>query len=89
MTVESITIQKPDDWHVHLRDGEMLQQVAGFTARQLNRAIISPNLSTPITTVQMAADYRIRISQATKQYIEFEPLISALSYKYMESPDFV
>lgn len=89
MTVESITIQKPDDWHVHLRDGEMLQQVAGFTARQFNRAIIMPNLSTPITTVQMAADYRLRILQATKQYSEFEPLMTAYLTNDMDSQELI
>ncbi len=77
MAVETITITKPDDWHVHLRDGEMLQQVAKYTARQFNRAIIMPNLSTPVTTVAMAEAYRTRILQATQEYSDFEPLMTA------------
>lgn len=77
MTVESITITKPDDWHVHLRDGEMLNQVAKYTARQFGRAIIMPNLKPPVSTVAMAAAYRDRILKATKDYPDFEPLMTA------------
>lgn len=77
MAVETITITKPDDWHVHLRDGEMLRQVAKYTARQFNRAIIMPNLPTPVTTVAMAEAYQARILQATKNYRDFEPLMTA------------
>ena len=47
----SITIRRPDDWHVHLRDGEMLKDVVNYTARQFGRAIIMPNLKPPVTTV--------------------------------------
>ena len=57
------TIRKPDDWHVHLRDGEMLAKVAPYTARQFARAIIMPNLVPPITTVQAAREYRKRIRE--------------------------
>ena len=77
MAVESISITQPDDWHVHLRDGEMLQQVAKYTARQFGRAIIMPNLDTPVTTVALAAAYRDRILAATKDYSDFEPLMTA------------
>ncbi len=77
MAVESITIIQPDDWHVHLRDGEMLQQVAGYTARQFSRAIIMPNLPTPVTTAALAAEYRDRILAATTEYSDFEPLMTA------------
>ncbi len=77
MAVESITITQPDDWHVHLRDGEMLKQVAQYTARQFGRAIIMPNLQNPITTVAMATAYKARILQATKEYSNFEPLMTA------------
>ena len=48
---DTITIRRPDDWHVHLRDGEMLKLVAPFTARQFARAIVMPNLAPPVTTV--------------------------------------
>jgi dihydroorotase len=60
----SITIRRPDDWHVHLRDGEMLTAVAPYTARQFARAIVMPNLSPPVTTVEAAAAYRARIIAA-------------------------
>ena len=77
MAAESITITQPDDWHVHLRDGEMLQQVAHYTARQFGRAIIMPNLKEPITTVAAAAAYKNRILAATQNHSGFEPLMTA------------
>ena len=77
MAVESLTITKPDDWHVHLRDGEMLMQVANYTARQFGRAIIMPNLKPPVTTAAMAAAYRERILEATRNYPDFTPLMTA------------
>ena len=75
MTLQSITIRRPDDWHVHLRDGEMLQRVAPHTARQFARAIVMPNLVPPVTSVEAAADYRDRILSATKGH-EFTPLMT-------------
>ena len=77
MTIDSITITKPDDWHVHLRDGDMLNQAANYTARQFGRAIIMPNLNPPITTVAMAVAYRKRIAEATQAFPDFEPLMIA------------
>jgi dihydroorotase len=59
-----LTIRRPDDWHVHLRDGTMLEAVAPFTARQFARAIVMPNLSPPVTAVAAAAAYRQRIVAA-------------------------
>ena len=64
MASQTLTIRRPDDWHVHLRDGEMLKSVAPFTARQFARAIIMPNLVPPITTVDAANAYRDRIAAA-------------------------
>ena len=64
MAIETLTIRRPDDWHVHLRDGEMLRAVAPFTARQFARAIVMPNLVPPITTVEAANTYRERILAA-------------------------
>ena len=61
MSVQTITIHRPDDWHVHLRDGDMLRKVAPFTARQFARAIVMPNLVPPVTTVEAAGKYRDRI----------------------------
>jgi dihydroorotase len=64
VTLQSLTIRRPDDWHVHLRDGDMLKTVAPYTARQFARAIIMPNLVPPVTTVEDAASYRDRIVAA-------------------------
>ena len=74
MSRESITIRRPDDWHVHLRDGEMLKLVAPYTAKQFPRAIVMPNLSPPITEIGAAADYRERIWQAAGR--DFRPLMT-------------
>ena len=71
----TITIRRPDDWHVHLRDGNMLERVAPFTARQFARAIIMPNLSPPVTRVDQAAAYRDRIIAAAGP--GFTPLMTA------------
>ncbi|WP_205481245.1 dihydroorotase [Sphingomonas arenae] len=64
METQSITIRRPDDWHLHLRDGEMLRAVAPYSARQFARAIIMPNLTPPVTTIAAAASYRERIRAA-------------------------
>jgi dihydroorotase len=60
-----LTIRRPDDWHVHLRDGEMLRAVAPFTARQFARAIVMPNLVPPVTSPEAASAYRARIIEAS------------------------
>jgi dihydroorotase len=64
VTLQSLTIRRPDDWHVHLRDGEMLKLVVPYTARQFARAIVMPNLTPPVTSVEAAAAYRDRIMAA-------------------------
>ena len=64
MASQTLTIRRPDDWHVHLRDGEMLEGVVPYTARQFARAIVMPNLVPPITTVDAASAYRDRIAAA-------------------------
>lgn len=61
MASQTLTIRRPDDWHVHLRDGEMLRVVAPYTARQFARAIVMPNLVPPVTTPEGASAYRERI----------------------------
>ena len=71
----SITIRRPDDWHVHLRDGAMLASVAPYTARQFARAIVMPNLSPPVTTVEAGIAYRNRILAAAAGQ-DFTPLIT-------------
>ena len=64
MASQTLTIRRPDDWHVHLRDGEMLEAVAPYTARQFARAIVMPNLDPPVTSVEAAEAYRQRITAA-------------------------
>ncbi len=75
MTNTQITITQPDDWHLHLRDGEALISVAPFTARQFARAIIMPNLNPPVTTVVRAVEYLDHILAAVDG-TDFEPLMT-------------
>jgi dihydroorotase len=75
--VTQLTIRQPDDWHVHLRDGAMLQAVAPATAAQFARAIVMPNLRPPITTVAAASAYRERIRAALPDGCGFTPLMTA------------
>ncbi len=75
--IEKLTIRRPDDFHAHLRDGNLLKQVAGFTARQFARAIVMPNLVPPITTVAHAEAYRSRIISALSGSADFKPLMTA------------
>ena len=71
-----LRIRRPDDWHLHLRDGAALKAVAAFTARQFRRAIVMPNLKPPVTTTAMAAAYRERILAAVPAGLGFEPLMT-------------
>jgi len=77
MTQDTLTIRRPDDWHVHLRDGDMLNLVADATARQFARAIVMPNLTPPVTTVEAGAAYRERILAALPEGRAFTPLMTA------------
>ena len=72
-----LSLRQPDDWHVHLRDGAMLQAVAGATAAQFARAIVMPNLRPPVTTVAAAEAYRRRIREALSDGCPFQPLMTA------------
>lgn len=74
---QEITITRPDDWHVHLRDGQMLKDVVNYTAMQFHRAIVMPNLKPPITTVDAAVAYRDRIRDALDPALDFQPLMTA------------
>ena len=74
---QRLSLRRPDDWHVHLRDGAVLQAVAPATARQFARAIVMPNLSPPITTVAAAEAYRERIRAAVPAGCGFTPLLTA------------
>ena len=74
--MDSLTITRPDDWHLHLRDGAALSSVLPDTARQFARAIVMPNLKPPVTTVAAAAAYRERILAAVPQGADFQPLMT-------------
>jgi dihydroorotase len=76
MTTKTITITKPDDWHLHLRDGEMLGTSVPHTARSFSRAIVMPNLKPPVTTVEQALAYRQRILDALPTDTNFSPLMT-------------
>jgi len=71
-----LTITRPDDWHLHVRDGEPLRTVVPHTAAQFARAIIMPNLRPPVTTAQQALDYKARIQAAVPAGVAFEPLMT-------------
>lgn len=75
--IDSLTLRQPDDWHVHLRDGDMLRAVAGYSARQFGRVIAMPNLKPPVTTVATARAYRQRILDAVDPALAFSPLMTA------------
>jgi dihydroorotase len=72
----TVSIQRPDDWHVHLRDGDALAAVAKFTAERFGRAIVMPNLKPAITSTALAAAYRERIMAALPANAAFEPLMT-------------
>ncbi len=73
---DTISITRPDDWHCHLRDGELMASVVGATARQFARAIVMPNLKPPVTSVKLAKAYRERILAALPKGSAFEPLMT-------------
>ncbi len=72
----TITIKRPDDWHLHLRDGAALQAVLPDTAKRFGRAIVMPNLGPPVTTTALASAYRDRILSALPAGMKFEPLMT-------------
>jgi dihydroorotase len=72
----TLTITRPDDWHLHVRDGAALQAVVPHTARQFGRAVIMPNLRPPVTTADQALAYRQRIAAAVPADLPFEPLMT-------------
>jgi dihydroorotase len=74
--IETLSITRPDDWHCHLRDGEVMASVVGATARQFARAIVMPNLKPPVVTLRQAQEYRERIVRALPQGSSFEPLMT-------------
>ena len=76
MSTDRLDIVRPDDWHLHLRDGEALASVVGYTARRFGRAIVMPNLKPPVTNAAQALAYRERILAAVPAGMTFEPLMT-------------
>lgn len=74
--IRRLVLTRPDDWHVHLRDGDVLGRVVPDTARRFARAIVMPNLQPPVTTVRQAREYRARIIGAAPPGARFEPLMT-------------
>src|SRR5687768_1607656 len=74
--MRTLTIIRPDDWHLHLRDGEHMRAVLADTARRFARAIVMPNLRPPVTTTEAALQYRKRILDALPAGVRFEPLMT-------------
>lgn len=87
--MQTLTIRRPDDWHVHFRDGPLLKQVVPFTARQFARAIVMPNLTPPVVNAKIAAAYRQRILAAVPAGIAFEPLMTCYLTDATDSSDLV
>ena len=76
MTIQTLTLTRPDDWHLHVRDGDALNTVVPHTAAQFGRAVIMPNLRPPVTTTEAALAYKARIQAAVPVGIQFEPLMT-------------
>ena len=74
--MKQIEITRPDDWHLHLREGKIMNYVVGMTAQQMGRAIIMPNLSTPVRTVKQALNYRAAIMGSVQSHFNFNPLMT-------------
>ena len=74
--MNELTLTRPDDWHLHVRDGAALHTVVPHTAAQFGRAIIMPNLKPPVTTAAQALDYKARILAAVPEGMQFEPLMT-------------
>jgi dihydroorotase len=86
---DRITIRRPDDWHLHFRDGPVLADIVPHTARQFARAIVMPNLSPPVTTSAMGAAYRGRIQAAVPPGVDFTPLIVAYLTDHSDAADLI
>ena len=86
---KEISIRRPDDWHLHLRDGEMLKVVVGYTTRSFARAIVMPNLNPPITTTKLALSYKKRIINALPKEVDFTPLMTCFLTDNSDADDIV
>jgi dihydroorotase len=89
MPATSLTIPRPDDWHVHLRDGELLKLVVRDSAASFGRAIVMPNLTPPITTARAAAAYRERIRAVLPSHSSFEPLMTCYLTNRTDADDLI
>jgi dihydroorotase len=85
--MQKLTIRRPDDWHLHLRDGAMMEGVIGDTSRHFARAIIMPNLVPPVVTTEHAKAYRERILKALPKGDRFEPLMTLYLTEHTEADD--
>jgi dihydroorotase len=85
--MQKLTIRRPDDWHLHLRDGAMLEGVIGDTSRNFARAIIMPNLVPPVVTTDDAKAYRERIMKALPKGDRFEPLMTLYLTEHTSADD--
>ena len=74
--MKTLTIIKPDDWHLHLREGLVLKNIIQFTSEYFGRAIVMPNTKTPITSVESAISYKKAIVEALPENSKFEPLMT-------------
>ncbi len=74
--MQEISLTRPDDWHLHLRDGDQLKHIVNFTAKQFHRAIVMPNLAPPVTTAAMALKYHQRIIDELDGALPFKPLMT-------------
>jgi len=88
-STQTLTITRPDDWHLHVRDGGVLHDVVPHTARQFGRAIIMPNLKPPVTTTEQALAYRDRIKAAVPAGVNFEPLMTLYLTDRMQPEEIV
>ncbi len=84
-----LTFRRPDDWHVHFRDGAMMKTVVPYTARAFGRAIVMPNLTPPVTTSAMAAAYRERIMACVPEGVKFTPLMTCYLTDHTDAKDLV
>lgn len=85
----SITLRRPDDWHIHLRDAEVMQTVLPHTSRDFARAIVMPNLVPPVTTTELADQYRQRIQAACQPGHDFTPLMTLYLTETADPNDYV
>ncbi len=85
--MNKMTLRRPDDWHVHLRDGDMLRMALPWTARAFGRAIVMPNLDPPVTTASQAVAYRDWIRRVLPDGSKFEPLMTCFLTDETDSQD--